>query len=208
MRYHADYFNSGDGVLDTFKCMLHFDTKLDSLYEQFYTDKQFTMTISKKNQKGNIIEMTTVNGHDSTFTNNVGYSKLNYFYNSIDEIDSSITQRWDTLQNVWKNREKSVCSYKKISVNVANNIFNKYQSLPQITPEWKNSTLHLNIPEGVTVTTLEQLDLQGRVISKSNVANLNSSIVFSPHSRRGCNVSLVRLKLDRGEFVCKLNHVK
>jgi hypothetical protein len=206
MKYYANYFNSGNGIVDTFKCILHFDSKLDSLYEQFYLKMQFNMTTSKKNEQGSIVELITAYGHDSSFSDCNENQKINYFYNSSGEIDSSITHNWDTLQNVWKKSMKSVYSYKKINAGINNSII-KLQNLPKITSEWKNGTLYLAIPDGITVASVEQLDLLGKIILKFEVANTSKTIILRPNSTNTNGVFLVRLDTNIGELFCKVTSI-
>jgi hypothetical protein len=73
---------------------------------------------------------------------------------------------------------------------------------------WRSGNLNVIIPDGVAVSTVEQLDLQGKVISRTALANVKNSIRLNPLSRNSSAVSLVRLKTDRGDFTCKLSSMK
>ncbi|HEX2956067.1 MAG TPA: hypothetical protein VHO70_04525 [Chitinispirillaceae bacterium] len=204
--YHVDYIASGSDGTDTMKCKFHFDEGTGSLYEELLSEMQYMMIISKKNQS-NVVEQTVLKATDSTFAICTGDSKMSFYVNSNGDIDSMITQEWDTLTQVWENSEKVVYSLKKINVGVNRNA-NKWQAMQQIASEWKNGNLQLTIPEGVTVTAIEQLDIQGKVIAKISMVNADSRVIVSPFSSNANKVSLVRLKTDRGEFTCKVSSVK
>ncbi len=206
MSYSVDYIYSGNGVLDTLKWIFHFDSGLDSLYTELLSGMQYMMVVSKTDQS-HVVEQTVLSARDSTFANYTNESKVTLYTSSNGGIDSMVTQEWDTLAQVWQYIDKSVYTIKKITVGV-NERRSNYQPAQHVTFDRKNGTLHLNIPNGMTVSHIEQLDLQGKVISRSAVTNAKNSIVLNSISKNSSTVNLVRLKTDKGDFTCKINRVK
>jgi predicted RND superfamily exporter protein len=137
----------------------------------------------------------------------MGNIKMSFYTNSKDDIDSLVTQEWDTLQNVWKNSEKAVYSLKKINVGVKKS--NNYsQAIQQVSFEQKNGTIFLNIPSRICVSEIEQLDIKGRVISRTAVANEKSSIALSLNLKSSKGVNLIRLKMNDGNLTYKITSIK
>jgi hypothetical protein len=204
--YHTDYITSGNGMLDTTKFIIHFDGGEDGLYKEFLAKMQYSIYVSRTSQV-RLTEVTALTATDSTFTNCTGVYKMSFYTNSNGDIDSMVTQEWDTLAQVWEKSVKAVYTLKKITVGVEKSA-NKYQTVQQITSEWKNGTLYLTIPSDVTVSVIEEIDLQGKVISRVAVTNAKKSITLSPASKNSGSVNLVRLKTDRGDFTWKISSVK
>jgi hypothetical protein len=204
--YHTDYITSGSGGLDTAKCVIHFDGGASSFYKELFSEMQFTMLVSKTNQ-GHVVEQTVLTAKDSTFKSCMGNIKMSFYTNSKGDIDSLVTQEWDTLQNVWKNSEKAVYSLKKINVSVKKST-NYSQAVQQVTFERKNGTIFLNIPSRITVSELEQFDIKGRLISRMAVTDAKSSIALSLNIKSSRVVNLILLKTNCGKFIYKISPVK
>jgi hypothetical protein len=132
---------------------------------------------------------------------------MSFYTNSKGDIDSLVTQEWDTLQNVWKNSEKAVYSLKKINVSVKKST-NYSQAVQQVTFERKNGTIFLNIPSRITVSELEQFDIKGRLISRMAVTDAKSSIALSLNIKSSRVVNLILLKTNCGKFIYKISPVK
>lgn len=206
MDYHSDYTTSGNGKLDTTKCIIHFDGGSDSLFEEFIGGMQYMLFVSRTNQD-HLVELTFLTATDSSFASCTGNMRVSFYANAKGDIDSMVTQEWDTLQNVWNNTEKAVYSLKKITVGIEKSP-DLFQDVQQVTFERKNGTLYLNIPGGMSVSELEQLDLQGRVLSKTAVTNAKSSIALSQNLKGSGVVNLIRLKTSNGNVTCKISSVK
>jgi hypothetical protein len=206
MDYHTDFTTSGNGKIDTTKSIIHFDGGSDSLFEEFMDGMQYMLFVSRTNQD-HLVEQTFLTATDSSFASCTGNMRVSFYTNTKGDIDSMVTQEWDTQQNAWTNTEKAVYSLKKISVGVEKNT-NNYQAVQQVTFVRKNGTLYLNIPGGMTVFELEQLDLQGRVLSRTVVTNAKNSIAHNLNLKGSSIVNLVRVKTSGGDFTCKIRSVR
>jgi hypothetical protein len=198
VKYTFTMYISGNGVIDTVKAIL--DSGVDTL------EGEYSMIISKKNPQGKIFEQISITGLDSNFTDIIEDSKDIFYYNAAGDVDSIVSQMPDDEQSGWINFEKKVYSYKKVGVGVRM-ITNHSQTATPVVSE-RNRSLQMVIPDGVTVSVAELLDLQGKVIARTTLANAKGCITLSPVSGNTSTVSLVRLKSNNGVFTCKVSSVK
>jgi hypothetical protein len=129
------------------------------------------------------------------------------YYNSSDDIDSCVSLVYDKDSKSWKNSEKVIYSYKKIIAGMQRSS-EHIQAVQLVTFEKKHGTMYLNIPGGMTVYALEQLDIQGRIVSRAVVSDSKTKIVLNPVSKNSTAVNLVRLKTNKGDLTCKMSPVK
>lgn len=202
--YTYTFYSYGNGVIDTLKGVLVYENEGNG---QEALSPDFILIISKRNQQGKILEQTTIDGLDSAFSDYIIEGKDSFSYNSSGSVDSVVTQEWDDETSGWVNAEKTVISYKKSTIGVKHDRV-QMQSVNSIGIEWKLGNLQLTIPDGVVVSAVQQLDLQGKVISRTAVANAKNSIVLNTLSKNSSTVSLVRLKTSGGDFTCKVNSVR
>jgi hypothetical protein len=203
LTYTYTFYSSGNGVLDTLKAVLVYENDGNS---EEVLDPDYTMIISKRNQQGKILEQTTITGLDSNFSDYTIDGKDLFSYNSSGSIDSVVTQEWVDETSGWVNIQKTVYLYNSAAMK-ADNGTGRLEMVNPIEIDWKCGSLNVIIHDGITVSIVEQLDLQGKVISRTTVTNAKNRIVLNPISKPS-TVSLVRLKTDRGDFTRKVSSVK
>lgn len=201
VNYSTDYCFSGNGVLDTLQCKMHFDMQPDDELFEELSKMQYLMLVTRTDQQNKMVEQTIGTGSDSSFSEINEETRMYCYYNASGNVDSIVEQEWDTVQQSWSNIEKTVYSYKNMS-GIKRNI--SYKQTSQVALEVRNGILKVAVPDGVTVNVVEQLDLQGKVISKIPVTGMQKSSILCSHINMAGMVSFIRLKTDKGIFIGKI----